>query len=166
MRGWVLACLLSGLVAACQTPVPATGTQGAFSWIPEFSWGRNQAPKGSPDSMIWGGGAGCGQGYPASDLFEQFHEECLALVAVDGARSPVGTDMPPALVPPGPHRLTFGGLGRPYEFDVEINPSRSYRPHAEEEDGKLYVWLTEHPLPMPAFDDGIVFHGEPPPEAD
>jgi hypothetical protein len=166
MRGWILACLLSGLVAACETPVAATGSQGAFSW------GSMHPAKGSPDSVIWGGGAGCNQNwgpaYPASDLFEHLREECVLLVAVDGARSPGGWGQPPALVPPGPHRLTFSGaaLPRVYEFPVEIKPSRGYRPHAEEEDGNLYVWLTEHPLPMPPFDDGMVFYGEPPPESD
>ena len=97
MRVWVLACLLGALVAACETPVAATGAQGAFSW------GSMHPAKGSPDSVIWGGGAGCSQNwgpaYPASDLFEHLREECLLLVAVDGARSPGGWGQPPALVP-------------------------------------------------------------------
>jgi hypothetical protein len=33
----------------------------------------------------------------------------------------------------------------------------------QKEGGKLYIWLTEHPLPMAPFDDGVLFAGVMPP---
>lgn len=143
-------------LAACETPVPAAGDNGAFTW------GTVHPEKGSDRSAIWGIGAAC-QG-PASDVFEHMHEECVSVAAIDGMSAPSGS-YGNALLPPGPHRIFLYVIGgETIEYEVVIAPKHTYRPHAEEEDDKLYVWLTEHPMPMAPFDDGVLFAGVPPPE--
>lgn len=160
MRNWaqaVLLCLIAVGVTGCQTPTPAHGDRG------DFVWGTNLPDKGSDHAAIWLNGATC-QG-PASDVVEHLQEECVVILTIDGTPAPPGIAFRAAVVPPGPHRILLAvSNDESIEYETNIAARHTYRPHAEEMDGKLYIWLTEHPLPMPVFDDGVVFAGVAPPE--